>query len=67
MNESLDSGLLLGGRERVRKAKLGGEHESLFHGEHGEEEVILHDVSGNDYEFEESGLQILVVRGDGAF
>ncbi|KAI9122921.1 hypothetical protein K1719_005810 [Acacia pycnantha] len=52
-------------REGAREVKLGKEHESLFHGEHGEEKVILHDVSGND--FEQSGLQSLAVQGDEAF
>ncbi|KAF7818555.1 hypothetical protein G2W53_024010 [Senna tora] len=51
--------------EGARKPELGGKHESLFHSEHGEEKVILHDVSRNH--FQKTGIQRLAVQRDGTF
>lgn len=44
VDQSLNSGFLLGLREGARKPELSGEHERLFHSEHGKQEVVLHNV-----------------------
>jgi len=45
--QGLDACFLLGFGEGARESELRCEHERLFDGEHGEEEVVLHDISGN--------------------
>ncbi|CAA7392799.1 unnamed protein product [Spirodela intermedia] len=47
----------LGGAAQAQLPELGGEHERLLHGEHGKEEIVLHDVGGDD--LEQAALQEL--------
>lgn len=44
LDEVLDAELLVGGGDGGAEAEVGGEHERLVDGEHGEQAVVLHDV-----------------------
>lgn len=62
VDECLYSALLLRGGQRLQQSKLHEEHHGLFHGEHGVQEVVLHDISR--YHLEELPIELLIVESD---
>ena len=64
VDERLHARALLGRGQRPREAELGGEGERLGDGEHGEQQVVLHDVRGDG--LDDGARERLPVERDGA-
>ncbi|BAT00431.1 Os07g0191625 [Oryza sativa Japonica Group] len=64
VDEGVDAAALVGGGDGGAEAEVGGEHEGLADGEHGEEAVVLHDVGGAA--LDEAGAHLHAVERDAA-